>query len=113
MKDRPCAIVVASKRVGDKVTVVVAPITHSPPTGNKSAIEIPHLTKLRLGLDDSRSWIVADDLNVFIWPGPDVRPIDNTRSIAYGHLPGGLTKALIAEVRRQVAIGKKILVKRT
>jgi hypothetical protein len=113
VKDRPCAIVLAAKRDRDRTTVVVAPITHSPPAGNKNAIEVPRLTKLRLGPDDAKSWIVTNDLDVFVWPGPDVRPIDQKRGIAYGHLPSVVTKALIVEVRRQAALRKKILVKRT
>jgi hypothetical protein len=93
--------------------VVVAPITHRPQIGNTSAIEIPALTKQRLGLDEARSWIVTDDLNVFVWPGPDLRLIDQTRGIAYGLLPSGLTKSLILKVRGLRAQGKQIVVKRT
>ena len=41
-KDRPCAVVLATKRGPEgKTTVVVAPITHSPPQDPKAAIEIP------------------------------------------------------------------------
>jgi hypothetical protein len=105
--------VLTSIRASGKTTVVVAPITHSPPSDNKSVIEIPTATKLRLGLDDARSWIVTNDLNVFVWPGADVRPIDSSRGIAYGYLPSGLTKSLLLAVRSQMRLGKDLPVKRT
>jgi hypothetical protein len=92
---------------------VVAPITHSPPGNKKNAIEIPSTTKQRLGLDDARSWIITNDLNVFVWPGPDIRQIDLAHGIAYGYLPSTLTKALILAVRDQMKLGKGAFVKRT
>ncbi|WP_371072442.1 MULTISPECIES: hypothetical protein [unclassified Sinorhizobium] len=56
-------------------------------------IEIPAATKHRLGLDDERSWIVLTESNRFVWPEPDVRPIDSDGGY-YGPLP----PALFAEV---------------
>jgi hypothetical protein len=100
-------------RASGKTTVVVAPITHTPPSDSNSVIEIPTATKRRLGLDDARSWIMTNDLNVFVWPGADVRPIDSTRGIAYGYLPSGLTKSLLISVRNQMRRGKELSVKRT
>jgi hypothetical protein len=77
-KDRPCAIVVATQdEEGDRL-VYVAAITHTPPTDG-AGIEIPTKVKRRLGLDDARSWIVTDELNRFIWPGFDLRPIARIR----------------------------------
>ena len=74
VKDRPCAIVVVLLREGEHPVVRVLPITHSAPLDPASALEIPPLTKLRLGLDSDRSWVVLDEANDFIWPGPDLRP---------------------------------------
>jgi len=88
-KDRPCAIVMAViDESGDKV-VLVLPITHSPPANPTDAIEIPTVTKNRLGLDSERSWIVISEANEFMWPGPDLRPIPgrDASTIAYGPLP--------------------------
>jgi hypothetical protein len=99
-------------RDGSKTTVVVAPVTHSPPPDARSAVEIPAATKARLGLDHARSWIVTNDLNYFIWPGPDIQPITAGRGIAYGHLPSALTKSLLESVREQMRIGKDRLVNR-
>src|SRR5271157_462561 len=38
-------------------------------------VEIPGVTKSRLGLDDGRSWIVVSEANRFCWPGVDLQPI--------------------------------------
>lgn len=91
-KDRPCAIVLASWTAGDVSSVVVLPITHSPPASGDLAVEIPRMTKLRLGLDDDRSWIVLSEANRFTWSGPDLRPsfASDIASVAYGELPADL-----------------------
>ena len=63
------------------------------------AVEIPTGTKRRLGLDSARSWIIASDLNQFVWPGVDLKPIRReSRDYAYGTLPA----ALYREVRDSV-----------
>ncbi len=85
-KDRPAVIVLALRRAGDETIVLVAPVTHSAPQDKANAVEIPAQTKRRLGLDDAPSWIVAGDLNQFVWPGPDLRAAPDG-SFAYGELP--------------------------
>lgn len=63
-KERPCAIVIAAPDPEGKVDrVIVAPITHTPPRSPDDAIEIPHLVKKHLGLDDDRSWVVITEVN--------------------------------------------------
>lgn len=89
-KDRPCVIVLAVDRDDDGLDLVtVLPVTHSPRADPSLALEIPRGTKLRLGLDDERSWIVLTEANQFFWPGPDLRPIPNSkpRTAIYGLLP--------------------------
>lgn len=88
-KDRPCVIVIAVEAAADEAFVVtVLPITHTPPADLSTAIEMPHATKLRLGLDDLRSWIVLTEANRFRWPGPDLRPLPRKQgSPLYGLLP--------------------------
>ena len=71
VKDRPCAIILVVLRVGEAPIVRVLPVTHSKPVDPEGALEIPLPTKLRLGLDSERSWVVLDEANDFIWPGPD------------------------------------------
>ena len=100
-KDRPCAVVLALRREEGGTTVVVAPITHSPPRDARSGVEIPAATKRRLGLDEAPSWIVTDDVNAFPWPGPDLRPIpgEEPSRFAHGLLPATLTERMLASIR--------------
>lgn len=86
---RPCAIVVARRTSGRVDEVMLVPVTHSPPGDNVMAIEMPPRVKAHLGLDDQRSWVVVDEMNVFQWPGFDLAP-DAEGRIAYGVLPPGL-----------------------
>jgi len=98
-KDRPCVIILSVENKDGQIVVTIAPITHSPPTHPESAVEIPSATKVRLGLDAARSWVVAADLNRFAWPGVDLRPIRRGETeYAYGLLPA----ALYREVRDKV-----------
>lgn len=100
-KDRPCAIVVATKDEDGDTLVYVAPITHvAPPAG--SGLEVPPTVKRRLGLDAERSWIITDELNRFVWPGYDLRPIapDRPDRFHWGFLPVELFESLKAAVLR-------------
>jgi hypothetical protein len=91
-KDRPCAIVLMTHDEEGDTTVTVVPVTHVPPTNIDDAVEIPISTKRRLGLDDAPSWIVVTEINRFIWPGPDLRPVSRSEPdrFEYGPLPPGL-----------------------
>ncbi len=95
-KDRPCAVVIALRGEQDRTHVYVLPITHSAPTTEEDAIEIPAPTKLRLGLDAERSWIVVSEANAFAWPGPDLRfaPDNGPASAVYGLLPPGVFRVV-------------------
>lgn len=109
-KDRPCAVILVTQDDdGHGPLVTVLPITHTPPVDDRLAVELPHATKIRLGLDNARSWIVVTDANRFIWPGPDIRfarPGDPASS-AYGLLPPGIFNEVrdkfIAAVRARMA----------
>lgn len=93
-KARPCAIVVATIDDGGR-KVYVAPITHSQPD-DPHAVELPPTVKQRLRLDDAASWIVTSELNRFVWPGYDLRPIARNRPdvFAWGFLPVEIFEAL-------------------
>lgn len=96
LKDRPCAVALAIEQSNDDTYVLVVPITHTPPSDPRTAIEIPTQVKQRLGLDDERSWIICNEANRFLWPGPDLRPLpdrDGDRRLAYGTLPPRLFDA--------------------
>lgn len=86
--------------------MAVAPITHAPPNDPGSGVEIPTAVKERLGLDQDRSWIVTNEVNIFTWPGFDLRPVDAARGFAYGFLPRGLATATISAVRTHMRLGK-------
>jgi len=96
VKDRPCAIVVAIQSDEDRTRVIVLPITHSPPQPPDEGIELPQPTKVRLGLDAERSWIIVSEANDFTWPGPDLRfqPGQGPESAAYGFLPPRLFRVV-------------------
>jgi hypothetical protein len=89
---------VATDDQGDKV-VTVLPVTHTPPFSPALAVEIPFVTKGRLGLDVERSWVALSEANRFVWPRPDLRmkQAGDAASVAYGLLP----RALFLEIRRE------------
>jgi hypothetical protein len=91
-KYRPCAIVAAIRNddLGD-TRVLVLPVTHSAPEHAGLAVEIPQKVKLRLGLDEARSWIVLSEWTEFLRPAPSTAD----GSVAYGSLP----PALFATIR--------------
>ncbi len=67
-KDRPCAIIVATKAKDDgSRDVILCPITHSNPGNNETGIEIPRDMARHLKLDDERSWIKTHQVNTVNW----------------------------------------------
>ncbi len=106
-KDRPAAIVLTVADESGRPRIYALPITHSPPLDADDGIEIPLVTKRRLGLDGEQSWIMLTEANVFLWPGPDLRilPGSDASSIAYGMLsPGvlrGIRKRFLERARRR------------
>lgn len=112
VKDRPCAIVLVLLRAGNAPIVRVLPVTHAAPANAADALEIPLVTKQRLGLDSDRSWVVLTEANDFIWPGPDLRPAINgdPSSVAYGVLPPRFMKELRERLagRRRTGAAKAV-----
>ena len=101
-KVRPCAIVLAvdnpDPKAGGRKQVAVAPITHLPPHDANVAVEIPLRVKEHLGLDSERSWVILEEVNVFTWPGFDLRPVRKGETrIDYGMLPPKFFEQLIAK----------------
>ena len=98
-KDRPCAIVLAVRTEAGETRVILAPITHRPPDDPSDSIEIPAHVRRTLGMDGARQFLRLDELNRFVWPGFDLRPIPGrSDEIAYGMLP----RALFERLRRGI-----------
>lgn len=110
-KDRPCTVVLSARTADGETRVYVLPVTHTPPVDPALAMEIPSAVKQHLQLDGERSWIVLDEINDFLWPGFDLRPVPGARPArsAYGMLP----PRFFEEVRRAlVALAAQRRVKR-
>ncbi len=97
-KDRPCAVILTRINRSGETIAYVLPITHTPPLKDEHGIEIPRATKIRLGLDTERSWIITTELNQFAWPGPDIRPTASGEYV-YGYLPEQLMQLVLAQVK--------------
>jgi len=108
-KDRPCAIILATEKKADgRQTVLVCPITHSPPSEGQSGVEIPAKVSRHLGLDDDRSWIKTDHLNSMTWEND--RPPFGVTPVApgqwfYGELPQALGRQAFDQVRGNARSG--------
>lgn len=99
-KVRPCAIVLvtAAGATGGQ-TVLVVPVTHSLPADTAQAVELPPRVKQHLRLDDAPSWVVCSEVNMFLWPGYDLRPVPGTPDVyAYGLLPPRLYRQIVDKV---------------
>lgn len=98
-KDRPCVIVHIRQNEFGETEVFIAPITHTPAGNPERGMEVPQSTKKRLGLDDEPSWMITTEVNRFIWPGPDIRPVPG-RGMAYGLLSANMADDLVEKIRR-------------
>ena len=105
VKDRPCAIVLTTSDEEGELIVTVVPLTRTAPADPEDAVEIPRATKKRLGLDNEPSWAVVSEVNRFVWPGPDLRPIpkQSPGRFDYGVLPPGLFKQITERLRQRAA----------
>jgi hypothetical protein len=114
-KDRPVALVLNIQTTGPHAKVAVVAITHAAPTSDQDAIEIPAVIKRNLGLDDARSWVVLTELNVFVWPGPDLRPAGalSADSVLYGYLPAGFFTTIRNRLAANIRAGRVRQVGRT
>jgi hypothetical protein len=98
-KDRPCAIVVATRREdGGEMSVIVAPVTREPPADTSASLEMPPEVCRKLGLKSDRQWLRFDELNRFAWPGFDLSSIPGRNRIDYGMLPQDLFEELRSSI---------------
>jgi hypothetical protein len=80
-----------------------------------AAIELHPATKARLGLDDPRSWVVVSEVNRFVWPGTDLRPVsrDQPDRFDYGLLPPAIFDLIKGRLAACVKAQRLKLVDRT
>lgn len=93
-------VVITRKVVGDRTELMAVPITTQPPRRAADGFEVPPRVKAHLGLDAERCWIMVTELNRFLWPGPDVRPIRRGKELTpfYGALPEKLFRPVLEAV---------------
>ena len=105
-KDRPCVVVTAVAGTGDgRCRVRVLPITHRPAEPSRS-VAIPQKVKRHLGLDSDASWVLLDEVNEFIWPGVDLRPVSRLRPgvWTFGVLPLEIFNEIREKLRSQIRL---------
>lgn len=78
-------------------------------------IELPKTVKHQLNLDAERSWIVTSEINIFVWPGPDVRVARGSQdnSPLIGAIPEWLFLKLRDAIGATSRVGKLKSVKRS
>lgn len=106
-------MVVAQIQGAAGTIILVAPVTHTPPDKSADAVEIPANVKKQLGFDRERSWIVVDELNRFIWPGPDIRPVPGSEGPFYDALPDWLFDKVRQALLEHSSAGRLKVTKRT
>ncbi|MDZ4736325.1 MAG: hypothetical protein SGJ07_08235 [Rhodospirillaceae bacterium] len=110
----PAALVLAVADQAGERLVTAAPITTDSPADPRDAIELPRATCRRLGLgvglkgalgdsdtaSDARCFVIVSEVNRFVWPGPDLRPVATRSASAfvYGVLPPRLFKRITAQL---------------
>jgi hypothetical protein len=114
-KERPVVVVLATRQQPQGVEVLVVPVTTQAPRAGTVAVEIPERVRAHLGLGESRSWIIADELNRFTWPGPDIRPVRGAGELSpfHGKIPGRLYEQLRAKLAEVATTGRLKVTKRT
>lgn len=112
-KDRPAVIVVATSDQDGDTVLYVTPITHADPD-DPLAVPLIATVKRRLGLDDAPSWIVTHELNRFVWPGHDLRPVSRREPdrFAWGFLPVDVFQQLKSNLKAQARAGRMTSVSR-
>lgn len=113
-KNRPASIVLTMLDEAGLLRVGVVAITHSRPRHEDDAVEIPAAVSRMLGLDDEPSWAVVTEMNVFVWPGPDLRQVsDEAETVLYGYLPEKLFLRIRDKLVANIKAGKARQVTRT
>lgn len=104
LKDRACFVVVATKAKDDgSRRLILAGVSHRPPTPEDKAVNIPVKVGKYLGLDDQRSWIKTNNVNVVNCPKDRVPvgflPVKDQQSeFIHGKLPRVMREELVGRV---------------
>ncbi len=108
-------VVIARKALGDRTELMAVPITTQPPRRAADGFEVPPRVKAHLELDAERCWIMVTELNRFLWPGPDVRPIQRGKELTpfYGTLPEKLFRPVLEAVIARAEAGALRAAKRS
>ncbi len=79
----PAALILSKAAQFNSKLVYALGISHMPPSTGRRALEVPPKLRRWIGLDREPQWIYTDEVNVFVWPGPDLRPAQwiSTRDI--------------------------------
>lgn len=95
-KNRPCVIVLSTENNDGDTVVMVVPVTSRQPRPDRGSVEIPAKVQAHLGLDGEQCWVIIDEVNKFIWPGPDLTQIPGQPGkFHYGFIPPKLYKKII------------------
>ncbi len=103
-------VVLATAQASGGTQLLVAPVTHSPPDAPADAVEMP--ANVKRDLDRERSWIVVTEVNRFLWPGPDVRPMYGGDPF-YGAIPDWLFVRVRSEIGALAGRGEVKVIPRT
>ncbi len=96
-KNRPCVIVLSVANNDGDTVVMVVPVTSQKPRPDRGSVEIPAKVQAHLGLHGERCWVIIDEVNKFIWPGPDLAQIPGQPGkFHYGFIPPKLYKKIVA-----------------
>lgn len=77
----------------------MAPITRSQPEDETQAVKLTAATRRRLELGDEENWVITSEVNVFRWPGPDLR-LTPTGRYEHGELPAVVFTAIKEKILR-------------
>lgn len=105
-KTYPTALILAQKDDFGFLLTYALGISHMRPREGQRALEVPAKLCRHIGLDAESKWIYTDEVNVFVWPGPDLRParrISQRRVAIDGCVLGALPVDWFEEVKRHFA----------
>ncbi|GLS17784.1 hypothetical protein GCM10007874_07990 [Labrys miyagiensis] len=68
-KSRPVSLVAVVIDKDGKTNLFILPITSSPPSSDRLALEVPEIERRRAGLNDMPLWIILDEYNHDLFEG--------------------------------------------